>query len=504
MKLLYGTGNQAKLAVMRKRLAALDIELIGLKDLKAEEKKIPEVAENGSTPLENARLKAFAYYEAFQMPVFSCDSGLYFDNVPDEIQPGVHVRNVNGKCLSDEEMVTYYTGLAKQYGNLMAEYRNAICFVMDKEHIYETMEPSIYSEKFMITDKSHSAIREKGFPLDSISIDSETGKYYYDCEQEELEQFAVEDGFLSFFERFCIEAVITSYNQGSMLLEAVQSICSQTLLPRRIIVVDDGSTDEVSLAVLERIQNDSDLPVPVTVFFQENQGVSAARNVGIKQTRSSLVLVLDGDDRLEPEYVEKVSQLLYENPDMVIASSWMRTFGVLDALVCPTGGDMLPFLSHNCCPATHILRRECYEQCSGYDEAMRFGFEDWDFFLSMLETSPKTHIGIVEEPLLAYRTAPASANIRSMKKRLELMRYIIEKHKDSYSAHVTDVLLDMEAISDTRLFQWENEILHTMEKQQELSETAKNFIQSPSYGDGGMAAAVRIVSVDNWQDREKE
>ena len=113
MKLLFGTGNAAKLSVMRNRLKKIDIELIGLNDLRAEGMDIPEIAETGSTPLENARIKALAYYRAFDMPVFSCDSGLYFDNVPDELQPGVHVRNVNGKCLSDDEMVEYYSGLAK-------------------------------------------------------------------------------------------------------------------------------------------------------------------------------------------------------------------------------------------------------------------------------------------------------------------------------------------------------------------------------------------------------
>lgn len=201
MKLLYGTGNLAKLSVMRKRLDKLGIELIGLNDLKAEGESIPEVVEDGSTPLENARLKALAYYEAFQMPVFSCDSGMYFAHVPAEIQPGVHVRNKKGKYLLDEEMVVYYTELAKKYGNLVAEYRNAICFVMDKEHIYESMEQDLYSEKFIITDKPHSAVRKKGFPLDSISIDIKTGKYYYDLADDELEQLAVEDGFLRFFER---------------------------------------------------------------------------------------------------------------------------------------------------------------------------------------------------------------------------------------------------------------------------------------------------------------
>lgn len=199
MKLLYGTGNLAKLSAMRNRLEQLDIELIGLNDLRAEGKIIPEVIEDGNTPFENARLKAMAYYEAFQIPVFSCDSGLYFDNVPDEVQPGVYVRNVNGKCLSDDEMIDYYSGLVKAYGNLMARYRNAICFVMDDTHIYEAMEPSMESEKYILTDKPHSTIRKEGFPLDSISLDIKTNKYYYDLPEDKLEQVAVEDGFLEFF-----------------------------------------------------------------------------------------------------------------------------------------------------------------------------------------------------------------------------------------------------------------------------------------------------------------
>lgn len=201
MKLLYGTGNQAKLSAMWSRLKQLDIELIGLDDLRAEGKTIPQVVEDGKSPLENARLKATAYYEAFNIPVFSCDSGLYFDSVPEAIQPGVHVRNVNGKCLTDDEMIDYYSGLVKIYGNLVARYRNAICFVQDDTHIYEAMEPSMESEKFILTDKPHSIVRKKGFPLDSISLDIKTNKYYYDLPTDRLEQVAVEDGFLDFFKR---------------------------------------------------------------------------------------------------------------------------------------------------------------------------------------------------------------------------------------------------------------------------------------------------------------
>lgn len=201
MKLLYGTGNPAKLESMKMRLAQLDIELLGLQDFAAEGKIIPKVPEDGNTPLENARQKAIAYYEAFRMPVFSCDSGLYFDDVPDEVQPGVHVRNINGKCLSDDEMIEYYTGLVRKYGKLKSRYKNAICFVKDREHIYEAMEPSMASEPFLLTDRPHSTVRKQGFPLDSLSVDSKTGQYYYDLPSDRLDQVAVEDGFLMFFRK---------------------------------------------------------------------------------------------------------------------------------------------------------------------------------------------------------------------------------------------------------------------------------------------------------------
>lgn len=196
-KLLYGTGNPAKLLSMRRRLAGLGIEVAGPEDLHL---KLPQVEEDGNTPLENAQKKAEAYYRAFEIPVFSCDSGLYIDNLPEELQPGIHVRRVGGKYLDDQEMTAYYSGLARQYGDLKARYRNAICLVLDGEHIYSAMEENMASEVFLITSRPHP-IRKEGFPLDSLSVDIRTGKYYYDMADGELDQIAVEDGFLVFFQK---------------------------------------------------------------------------------------------------------------------------------------------------------------------------------------------------------------------------------------------------------------------------------------------------------------
>lgn len=126
---------------------------------------------------------------------------------------------------------------------------------------------------------------------------------------------------------------------------------------------------------------------------------------------------------------------------------------------------------------------------------MRSGFEDWDFFLGMLETSTDAHIGILEEALIDYRTAPASFNVRSMEKRLELMEFLINKHKTAYQNHMVRAILGIESISMSRLRGWEEEICHSLEKKQSLSKASGDFMEHPTYGDGGMAAAVRIASL---------
>ena len=199
MKLLYGTGNEAKLAAMKSRLAPLGIKLYGLNALEQKGIAIPEVVEDGNSPLENARKKAVAYYEAFGVPVFSVDTGMYFEGVPDALQPGRFVRTVHGKRLSDEEMMVYYSDLARRYAPLIGWYQNAVCYIGDETHSYERMDESLESRHFLLTPVSSDAVLRKGFPLDSMSKDLENGNYFYALPQEYMDKIAVPEGFLDFF-----------------------------------------------------------------------------------------------------------------------------------------------------------------------------------------------------------------------------------------------------------------------------------------------------------------
>jgi 8-oxo-dGTP diphosphatase len=202
MKILYGTTNKGKLQAMINGLKGLDIELVSLNDMEGE---LPVVNENGKTPLENAEIKARAYYEEFHMPVFSCDSGLYFDELEEELQPGIHTRRVNGKELTDEEMIGYYSNLAKENGGkLCGKYKNAIWFIINEGIHFCSMDESLATEPFLLVEKAHEKL-VKGFPLDSLSIDIATGKYYYDMEEKSVDQSAIEMGFKEFFSKAFLE-----------------------------------------------------------------------------------------------------------------------------------------------------------------------------------------------------------------------------------------------------------------------------------------------------------
>lgn len=186
MELLYGTSNEGKLLLMKRTLTPLGIKLKGLQEMT---RPIPQVEETGDSLLENARLKAKIYYETYHVPVFSCDSGLYLEGLPEELQPGIHVRRISGRTYTDEALTAYYSELAKKFGDLKAQYRNAVCFYKNESQIYESAAQTLYGKPFLLTSKPHPR-SQPGFPLDRLSIQLSSGKYYYDLPKNAQDEMA--------------------------------------------------------------------------------------------------------------------------------------------------------------------------------------------------------------------------------------------------------------------------------------------------------------------------
>jgi len=179
MKILFATGNPAKAKRFEKGLLEKGIEIITLKDID----KDVEINENGKTAIENALIKARAYSEVVDIPVFAMDDNLYLENVPEEKQPGTFVRRVNGKRLDDEEMIKHYTGLVKDYGingKLTCRWVYGIAVISnDKENTYTWSKDDFY-----MVDIPSDKINP-GYPLNTISINKKLNKYFTDITEED-------------------------------------------------------------------------------------------------------------------------------------------------------------------------------------------------------------------------------------------------------------------------------------------------------------------------------
>lgn len=177
MKVLFATTNQAKVGKYKESLKERGIELITINDL---DFKI-DINENGKNAIENAYIKAKAYYERAKIPTIGMDNCLFIEELPEEKQPGTHVRRVNGKELTDEEMIEYYTNLAKEYGGKLTAkwvYGMVICDGQNRK------EYSWSKSNFYLVDKPCEN-RNPGYPLDSISVMPENNQYWLELTEEQ-------------------------------------------------------------------------------------------------------------------------------------------------------------------------------------------------------------------------------------------------------------------------------------------------------------------------------
>lgn len=187
-KILFATSNQTKSKRFSKGLLKNNIEVISLKDLNLK----LESNEDGTTAIENALIKAREAYSKTNMPTIGMDDTLYLENVPDKEQPGLFVRRVNGKSLTDEEMIDHYTNLVKKYGNngkINCKWIYGIAVIDNngKESTYTWTKDDFY-----MVDTS-SEILNPGYPLNSISKYKVIDKYFTEITDGEKEKMKVNE-----------------------------------------------------------------------------------------------------------------------------------------------------------------------------------------------------------------------------------------------------------------------------------------------------------------------
>ena len=190
----FATSNESKSRRFSKGLKELGIEVLSLKDIDVK----LDVKEDGNTAIENALIKARECYRKTKKPSMGMDDTLYMEGVPEDLQPGLFVRRVNGKNLTDEEMIEHYTNLVKEYGkdgriNCKWIYGLAVINEKGEETTYSWFKDDFY----MVSTRSDKI--NPGYPLNSISKYKKLDKYFTEVTLEDMKLIEVnEDDVVDF------------------------------------------------------------------------------------------------------------------------------------------------------------------------------------------------------------------------------------------------------------------------------------------------------------------
>jgi glycosyltransferase involved in cell wall biosynthesis len=244
-----------------------------------------------------------------------------------------------------------------------------------------------------------------------------------------------------------VSVVVPCYNAGRTLAETLESAMAQTFASIEVVVVDDGSTDPDTLRAL------GEVPPGVRVVRQENRGLPGARNAGIRESTGVFILPLDADDLIEPEYVEQAVAVLQAEPAVGIVYCHADVFGE-DA-----GAWDLPeysldrLLIENCIFSCAMFRRADWEAVGGYNEAMRTGREDHDFWLRLAGLGRE--VRRLPGRYFHYRVTSGSMNSSYTREQyVEMYSEIIRSNSRLYLDHI-EVLVrhrfeQQDAINDLR------------------------------------------------------
>jgi glycosyltransferase involved in cell wall biosynthesis len=181
-------------------------------------------------------------------------------------------------------------------------------------------------------------------------------------------------------EHIDVSIITPYYNTEPLFVETFVSIQAQSLQNWEWLIVDDGSTDRESINRLAEVAAKDER---IKLIRQENAGPGAARNAACRKATGRYVCLLDSDDMVEPTYLEKCAWFLDSNSEFAFCNAYSVVFGDQQYLWTKGFERGKAHLQANSGPPISVIRRSAYLDCGGFDESIRFGHEDWDFWLAM-------------------------------------------------------------------------------------------------------------------------
>lgn len=264
-----------------------------------------------------------------------------------------------------------------------------------------------------------------------------------------------------------VSIIIATYNFGHLIAQTLGSVQSQTYQNWECVVVDDGSTDDTREIVMRFAESDG----RIKYLYQKNQGLSAARNKGIRNSKGKYLQLLDADDMLEVRKIEQHLEYLEQHPEVDIVYGSVRYFSTekLDerryskddaarpwmSEVSGTGRDILLVMIDDIIMPVNaaLIRRSVVEQVGFFDETLN-AMEDWDYWRCCAINGVRFQFHNPDGTLALVRDQPLSMS-KDKQRMITAFRRVQEKIRASADAETAQIYRRTSAYLEGRIGLWE-------------------------------------------------
>lgn len=232
-----------------------------------------------------------------------------------------------------------------------------------------------------------------------------------------------------------ISIIVPCYNQAQYLPETLQTVLEQVYANWECIIVNDGSPDNTEEVALEWCGKDDRFKY----LKKENGGLSDARNYGIKHSLGKYILPLDSDDKISKDYTREAIEILEKDPAIKLVFCRAQLFGGdnQEWELLPYTYENLLFV-RNCIYCSAIYKREDYNKTIGYNVNMIYGWEDYDFWISLLNKDDK--VVKLDKIHFFYRTKDVSMRTLITKEKEDYLRLqIFKNHQELYLQYINPI-----------------------------------------------------------------
>jgi glycosyltransferase involved in cell wall biosynthesis len=242
-----------------------------------------------------------------------------------------------------------------------------------------------------------------------------------------------------------VSFIIPYHNAGSTIQETIDSIFNQSYSNFDVWIINDGSTDQVSIDKLKEFEGNE----KIHILYQENAGPSVARNLAIKKTKAAFIVPIDADDLIAKETLSEGLKTMHSDDTIGVVYGNLQYFGAQTKIQIQEDFNPEKQLVWNQIAVCCLIRKSVFDTVGFYDTHLsKLGLEDWEFWIRV--GNSQWHFVKLEHIQFSIRIQENSRTVDVANKNLETIRaYVSQKHSIIWMKHYEKKYYEVKMLHET-------------------------------------------------------